>query len=228
MKIKNGILTSVFDSDISLSGTFVVPSEVRVIGFRAFFLNASVREVVLHDRVREIDEFAFGGCVNLEKIEIHKGVKSIGEYAFYGCISLKSIYLPTSIKKIGKFAFYRCDNLSVYTPLGVQMDEPVFGNSTRVVWIHDFSKSAMKPQAPKIIDSPYPPRSIPPKSQLESNAGLFLGLSPAKTLWDKLVKLFARRDDGSLPLPNRRKWTTDQYYQQVNLWLDNHITTKRK
>lgn len=230
MKIKNGVLTSVFKEDIPSNGIFIVPGEVRIIGFKAFYNNTKLKGIMMYGRVREIDDWAFGECSNLRKIEIPEGVNGIGEYAFCGCLSLESIYIPTSVKKIGKYAFFSCGMLGVaYVSAKTELIGDVFGSTTRIVWRLDSPQSAIESQEWKKIEPPsYLPKPIPPRSQLESNAGLFLPLSPVKSLWDKLAALFKKGDDGSLPLPNRRVWTTEQYYEQVNFWFDNHIATKRK
>ena len=90
-------------------------------------------EVVGHDKLKKIEEFAFNYCISLRRLMKMNGVIEIEQFAFYKCnalsdidfdkleiigvgafcfcISLRSINLP-SIKKIGESAFQGCEQLS--------------------------------------------------------------------------------------------------------------------
>ena len=63
-------------------------------------------------QLRQIEDSAFGSCINLNVIEIPATVTEIKSNAFYGCKSLCSIIIPDSVSKIGNNAFEQCSNLS--------------------------------------------------------------------------------------------------------------------
>ena len=48
---------------------------------------------------------------SIKKVVIENGVTSVGNYAFWGCSSLESITLPNSLKSIGDGAFTYCDSV---------------------------------------------------------------------------------------------------------------------
>ena len=58
------------------------------------FLGAKVKEVVLPESIKSIDEYAFAGCENLERINLPKSLEKIGECAFKGCKSLHKFDMP--------------------------------------------------------------------------------------------------------------------------------------
>ena len=63
--------------------------------------------------VEEIDEGAFGYCMELTEITIPESVLTIGNNAFHRCESLQSITVPNTIKSIGENAFSSCISLPI-------------------------------------------------------------------------------------------------------------------
>ena len=61
-----------------------IPASVKVIGNRAFYNNANITQIRLHDNIVEIGDWAFCGCTNLIGIVIPPSVEYIGEYALEG------------------------------------------------------------------------------------------------------------------------------------------------
>ena len=73
--------------------------------------------VVIPERVVEIGDYAFAGCMGLADIVIPDGVEIIGSNTFQECISLERIEVPDSVEQIGDYSFYgfaqhciRCEN----------------------------------------------------------------------------------------------------------------------
>ena len=111
MKIENGVLIKVDDSDIGPDGSFVIPDGVTSIGEGAFLNCRSLKSVNIPDSVTSIGEGAFNGCYNLKSVNIPEGVTSIGSYAFLRCSRLTSVNIPDSVTSIGSYAFYGCRSL---------------------------------------------------------------------------------------------------------------------
>ena len=72
-------------------------------------------EVVLHEGVESIDEFAFNGCKDLLSIELPNSITTIGSYSFAGT-GLTSIEIPNSVTSIGQSAFEGTGLTSIEIP----------------------------------------------------------------------------------------------------------------
>ena len=82
-----------------------------------------IKHIVLPQKIKEIDEYAFSGCSSLTSITIPESVKEIGKQAFSGCSSLTSISIPSSVTEIGGGAFSGCSSL---TSIKVDKNNPVY------------------------------------------------------------------------------------------------------
>lgn len=104
----------------------VLPSNIQKIEHGAF-CSAQIKNIVLNDGIKEIEESAFVNTKNLknillpdslkvlgerafqsssiEEITIGNGLKEIKESTFEDCDKLKNVVLPKSIKKINQKAF---------------------------------------------------------------------------------------------------------------------------
>lgn len=95
----------------------VVPSKVFLFGevisvfHDAFNGDKMVKQVLLPDTVKEINESAFYHCINLRKIDLPNAIETLGVSAFCGCKKLKTVTLPPSLKNISREAFALCDEL---------------------------------------------------------------------------------------------------------------------
>ena len=114
---------------------YTVPIGVERIDYGAFYGNKYLTTVQLPPTLTDIDEYAFGECINLNSINFPSSLKSIGEgafsstkisnvnlsacneltiipgWAFQNC-SVNNLSLPTSITTIGLYAFSMCNNLT--------------------------------------------------------------------------------------------------------------------
>lgn len=111
MKIRDNILVRVDNEDI-VDGKFVVPKFVSEIGKNCFSnCNTILEELIMHDGVETIGEYAFHSCVALKKVKFSTNLKSIFQYAFSNCHSIRSVDLPDSIEILADGAFDNCINL---------------------------------------------------------------------------------------------------------------------
>ncbi len=94
----------------------VVPEGIEVIGRYCFYPKAisyqwDLKEVVLPQSIKRIEDHAFCSNQNLYKINIPDSIEFIGPYAFEGCRSLENITLPQTCEKLEKGTL--CDCLSL-------------------------------------------------------------------------------------------------------------------
>ena len=106
-------------------------TDIRKIGYKAFFECMSLASIKLTDSVTVIDERAFWGCTSLSSIEIPDSITVIGERAFYNCSSLTSITIPDSVTEIGSFAFGECKSL---TNISVSNNNPKYKSQDGVLY----------------------------------------------------------------------------------------------
>ena len=120
-----------------------IPSDIRIIGSKAFEDCREAEEVLLPDSLEEIEDNAFSGCDNLRSVNIPGNLKKIGSYAFSECWSLETVELPSSIQEIGSYAFVRCYSLgSVKLPSSkANVNETAFTGDKDVefVWPDDWA-----------------------------------------------------------------------------------------
>ncbi len=123
MKVYNGILVKVDESDIKLleKNPEKFWEDIKYIDNYAFGGCTNLSIIKIPDGVETIGDYAFNGCTNLTSIKIPDSVKNIGAYAFYGCTNLTNIEIPDGVKAIGNGAFNDCTNLtSIKIPDGVK------------------------------------------------------------------------------------------------------------
>ena len=96
-------------------GGKITYSTTSNMGYSPFYLNTSLRTVVITDREDQIYANEFYGCTNLQNVTIGNGVKSIGNYAFSGCSSLEGFSFGSNMESIGAEAFSDCTNLTSLT-----------------------------------------------------------------------------------------------------------------
>ncbi len=83
--------------------------DVKFIPSGAFHFHHDIIEVICHDRVEKIEEYAFRCCSSMKRLFM-PGVKVVGLRAFTGCPALKVVECD-KLEKVGKRAFIRCKNL---------------------------------------------------------------------------------------------------------------------
>ena len=89
-----------------------IPSNIKNIGYCAFWDCKKLKEVIIPDSVTSIDGGAFYGCSSIMNIEIPDSVASIGGGAFEKCLRLKNVTIKNGVKSIGNGAFSDCKGLT--------------------------------------------------------------------------------------------------------------------
>lgn len=88
----------------------VFPKTTEVIGEDACYGLENLKEIVLPEGLKEIKNYAFGGCA-IEDITLPESLTTIGNEAFRYCESLKSIVIPEATLNIGSGAFGYCEKM---------------------------------------------------------------------------------------------------------------------
>lgn len=93
--------------------TFAEGSELKTIGYAAFWESTALEEIEIPAGVGELPEDAFCNCYALESVTYEEGseLSSIADFAFYECRSLRTAYILSSVKTVGDRAFMRCTGL---------------------------------------------------------------------------------------------------------------------
>ena len=76
--------------------------------YSPFYLNTSLRSVVVGDKKTKISNREFYGCTSLESFTAGDGVTSFGDGAFSGCSSLTELTFGSHLQTIGNEAFSDC------------------------------------------------------------------------------------------------------------------------
>lgn len=93
---------------------YEIPYPIEEIGNGAFSCDY-LENIILHDGVNSIGEFAFSNCQNLKSIVIPNSVVSIGYYAFENCSRLESVVLSNNLDVLEEGVFLNCDSLERIT-----------------------------------------------------------------------------------------------------------------
>ncbi len=131
--VEDGVLTSV---DFLKNETVVkIPKKISEIGRNVFQDKTFIREMVLPDSLKIINEEAFDGCKGLNKVVFPEGLQIIEERSFSGC-ALKKIIIPKSVKKIHYHAFgYCCFVTDIIIPIQTELYPQCFDDCTGEVWV---------------------------------------------------------------------------------------------
>lgn len=80
-----------------------------------FWLNHSIKSIIVKEGVTSIGNYMFHSCDNLEYIHLPDSVTEIKKGAFWECKSLKSIHMSSNITNIEDYAFSYCNSLENIT-----------------------------------------------------------------------------------------------------------------
>ena len=99
----------------------LIDKALKFVRGRAFYEHPNIEEVICHDGVEMIEQYAFYICPSLRRV-IMSGVKEVQKWAFYGCTSLA--YLECGkLEIIGEWAFGFCESLSSIDLLSIKIVE---------------------------------------------------------------------------------------------------------
>lgn len=91
--------------------TVTIPESVTVIGVSAFQTCGKLTGVSLPSGITEIPDNAFAYCRALAQLTLGDAVTSIGQKAFTDCEALEAVTLPDTLTVLGEDAFSGCDSL---------------------------------------------------------------------------------------------------------------------
>ena len=117
--------------------SFVVPSEVTVIGANAFNDSKNLESITLPSGLKSIQLNGFSDCSNLQSIDFPENLQYIGDSAFNLCTSITEIEIPSNVQSFGSGVFGNCTSLkkSIFEDGVVVVGESMFYNCTSLSWV---------------------------------------------------------------------------------------------
>ena len=97
--------------DQIVDGTFIIPDDIKEMGYAAFKGLKNLEKVIIPDSVEKIESSAFFDCQNLSEVIMSKNIKDISSVAFKNCYSLRYLIIPSSLGILSDFAFPYCKSL---------------------------------------------------------------------------------------------------------------------
>ena len=93
------------------AGEYRIPSDVEMIGGRAFWGCSGLTKVTIPSSVTTIVTYTFMDCSRLASVKIPEGVTAIESDAFEGCSGLTKVTIPSSVTTVESGAFRGCSGL---------------------------------------------------------------------------------------------------------------------
>ena len=108
------IQESAFENCTTLTGSLIIPDDVKHIAANAFRSARNLLTLSLPDGIEEIGRYAFGDCKSLSgSLSLPNSIKSIHSNAFYNCSGfVGQLILPENLEVLGHEAFMGCMNLN--------------------------------------------------------------------------------------------------------------------
>lgn len=107
-------------SDCLNLGAVNIPNSVTYIGESAFRHCKNLTTAIVSDSLKIIPEGLFCDCRSLSSVNIPQTAVDIGAFAFWGCPFVAKI--PSSVTSIGPMAFYRVVSLICFAPIPPKLD----------------------------------------------------------------------------------------------------------
>lgn len=99
-------------SSIKHENVEYIVTEIHNRAFSDLQIREQIKEVIIGDNIKIIDDNTFENCNSLKSVIIGNSVSKIGYSAFCGCAKLTSLRIPDTVETIGSFAFYDCRSLT--------------------------------------------------------------------------------------------------------------------
>ena len=141
----NKDITTVFCVPASRTGSYTLPSTVRVTAPYSFYYNKFLTAVILPQNLEDIQMNSFYSCSSLTGIEIPAKVTNIGRQAFEDCYSMASVTFSegSCLKRLGIYTFVNCGMTEITIPSSVEeIAQYVFLNCNNLQKIN-FEKNSM-------------------------------------------------------------------------------------
>lgn len=91
--------------------SYIIEDHVEVIGYKAFYQNANLEQIVFGENVKKVSNEAFSGCSKLEDVILNNSIVELGSSVFSNCSKLTEITLPKNLQSVGEKCFYQCKKL---------------------------------------------------------------------------------------------------------------------
>jgi len=104
--------TTLIRSPKGKTGSVTIPASVKNINDNAFGWCINLTNISIPEGVTSIGEGAFSNCHSLTDVSIPERVTSIKDWTFFNCRSLASIAIPEKATSIGEWAFFGCEALA--------------------------------------------------------------------------------------------------------------------
>lgn len=101
----NYAYTNVLTALLLESGIDILSGQKKVIPLQFCILD--IKEIVIPENIKLIDQSAFEQCNMLKKVTLNEGLERIEERSFAGS-NMESISIPASVESIGINAFFGC------------------------------------------------------------------------------------------------------------------------
>ena len=130
--------------------TFEVPDGVISIGERAF-QGARIRNIVLSDSVKALENLAFFSMPSLETVHLNNGLMSISFNCFMNSENLAQITIPRSVGYIGKSAFYGNHRVSAQVEKGSYAESYCQRNNIPFTYISEEDETGSIPVSAPVL-----------------------------------------------------------------------------
>lgn len=101
---------------------FGIPNHIDNIGSYAF-QESDLEEIVIPSNISVIGIKAFCTCESLKRVTIENGCTIIGDHAFMYCDNLREIHIPESVTTIMNDVFFGCENLTIFCKKGSEAEK---------------------------------------------------------------------------------------------------------
>lgn len=111
-KLKNDTICRYMFAGRSYLKEVVLPENLKGLDEYAFYNCDSLTSVIIPDGVKLLKNCTFRYCRRLSSVTLPENLEGIESQVFYDCDSLKSIVIPEKVKYIGSNAFGSCNSLN--------------------------------------------------------------------------------------------------------------------
>ncbi len=106
--------TQLIKYSTSKTGSYIIPSTVKMIEIGAFYECVALTSVTIPSSVNSINSQAFRYCSGLTSVIIPSSVTYIGSRVFQNCSGLTSVTISSSITSLNDYAFSDCTGLTTF------------------------------------------------------------------------------------------------------------------
>jgi len=129
-------------SEVTSITSVTIPSNVKALGYKAFYKCSNLATVTISDGVETLDYYVFA-YTKLTTVYVPDSVTSLGRYVFRDCTSLTSVSLPYLFKdNLPTGLFTNC--LSLDTAAGVTYRDPAWKDANNVTWYFNVWSESQK------------------------------------------------------------------------------------